>query len=290
MSGFSTTSLQIYQAPASGSETLRTAELGREEMSDREHAEWLACRETWRPFPPRRPTTNHTPYTLDWFKEIEQRRYARHGRWIPQLFEFNRHQGDQVLGLGDGLGTDWVRYCLGGAKVHFCSPSQDSRDLVQKQFELRGLNGKIHGGPLDALPLADDSMDIVSLSPTAADLPPLEKLVSEIYRVLKPGGKILAALPAKYNAHYWQKWCFPWNYWFEKRPTESGNRYAGRELKTLFNRFTQQRIHKRHLRRSDIPHLWRWIVLPVLELCMGRYLIVKAFKPLGQAPASSVAA
>src|SRR5262245_36310992 len=70
-----------------------------------DRAEWHACRETWRPYPPRRPTTEHEPYSLEWYRQIEQRRYARHGRWVPKVFEFNRHRGENVLALGDGVGT-----------------------------------------------------------------------------------------------------------------------------------------------------------------------------------------
>ena len=51
-------------------------------------------------------------------------------------------------------------------------------------------------------------------------------------------------------------------------------------MKRLFERFNERSIYQRHLRRSDIPHVWRWILLPILQRIMGRYLVVKAFKPL----------
>ena len=37
---------------------------------------------------------------------LEAKRYGRHGAWIPRKLEFDRHAGDVVLALGDGLGTD----------------------------------------------------------------------------------------------------------------------------------------------------------------------------------------
>ena len=50
----------------------------------------------------------------------------------------------------------------------------------------------------------------------------------------------------------------------------------------MFYRFVEHRTHKRHLRRSDLPHVWRWLPLPVLERMLGRMLVHKAFKPLAR--------
>ena len=67
--------------------------------------------------------------------------------------------------------------------------------------------------------------------------------------------------------------------------------FSRRGLKRLFGRFGEHRIHKRQLRRSDVPHLWRWLPLPLLERLMGRVLVLKAFKPLSAAlPALAAAA
>ena len=68
-------------------------------------------------------------------------------------------------------------------------------------------------------------------------------------------------------------------------------RFSGRALRLLFDRFVEHRTHKRHLRRADVPHLWRWLPLPVLERVLGRVLVLKAFKPLSAAlPAQALAA
>ena len=39
-----------------------------------------------------------------------------------------------------------------------------------------------------------------------------------------------------------------------------------------------------------VPHLWRWLPLPVLERLMGKILILKAFKPLSTAISPPLAA
>lgn len=282
MRGLSTETLQLYDRPMMGPTEQRVLDVHTSgfAVSEQDHAERLACQETWRPYPPRRPTVSHEPYSLAWFQEIEYRRYSRHGRWIPKLFEFNRHRGEQVLGLGMGLGTDWVQFALGGANIRICSPSLEQVALTQRHFELRGLPGEFRRSSFADLPYADDSMDVVCLSDMAGEVVAVESIVAEVFRVLKPGGKVLAAFPAYYNASYWQDFWFPWRRWFRKRTNDQNALFSGRDMKRLFERFNDRSICQRHLRRSDIPHVWRWILLPVLERIMGRYLVVKAFKPL----------
>src|ERR1700736_14887 len=80
------------------------------------------------------------PYTLQWFLNIENHRHSRHGRWIPRLMEFAKHSGETLLGLGNGLGTDWLQYARHGANVIVCSPSAEHLELTRCNFHLRGLN------------------------------------------------------------------------------------------------------------------------------------------------------
>ena len=65
---------------------------------------------------------------------------------------------------------------------------------------------------------------------------------------------------------------------------------GGRQLRRLFQRFVEQRVHKRQLRRAEVPHLWRWVPLPLLERVLGRVLVLKAFKPLSAAIPTQAAA
>ena len=103
--------------------------------------------------------------------------------------------------------------------------------------------------------------------------------LGEAYRVLRPGGKILCVLPAKYNAAKWQDLLMPWRTWFRKTP-KGPPRFTRRELYEGFSDFRDVKVYKRHLRRSELPYLWRWMMLPVAERLMGRFFIVKGFKPL----------
>lgn len=286
----SITPLQLYSAIDTGSTNSFVAELQSSALfTDQEEAEWLACGETWRPYPNRRPISEHEPYSSGWFDDIERRRYSRHGKWIPKHFEFNRHRGERVLGLGDSLGTDWVQFALGGARVHHCSPSWKMLSHVRSHFDIRGVNGTFVQGPLTALPYASDSMDVVCMTGMLTPIPATAATIDEIFRVLRPGGKLLAALPARYDSQFWKTFWLPWRRLFADAP-EDHTRFSGRQVKRMFDSFGDTRIVKRHLRRSDIPHTWRWMLLPLLERVMGRFLVVKTFKPVGTATVLQAAA
>jgi SAM-dependent methyltransferase len=225
------------------------------------------------------------PFSLQWFLNVENSRHGRHGQWLPRLLEFTKHSSESLLGLGDGLGTDWVQYARNGAAVTAVCPSTERLALVQRNFELRGLRGVfVHADPC-SIPVEAASIDVVCLQGLLAESANPAAVVQEVYRVLKPGGKVLALAPARYDIAYWQRRFLPWTGWF-LQPTQthrlSGGFSAG-ALRQLFARFVEPRVYKRHLRRGEVPHVWRWMPHPVLERLLGRLLLLKAFKPLSSA-------
>jgi SAM-dependent methyltransferase len=225
------------------------------------------------------------PFTLQWFLDIENVRFGRQGSWIPRLLEFSKHGGETLLGLGHSLGTDWVQYARNGADVVACSPSAEQLALVQRNFEMRGLTGVfVHANPT-ALPLEPASIDVVCVTGLLQATADPAAVVAEIYRVLKPGGKVLALAPARYDVDFWCRCCLPWQHWFGRRrkAERAGQTFGARALRRLFGRFVEPKVYKRHLRRGDVPHLWRWTPHPLLERLMGRLLVFKGFKPLSAA-------
>jgi ubiquinone/menaquinone biosynthesis C-methylase UbiE len=239
----------------------------------------------WEALTPCREPATKEPYTLQWFLEIENQRHGRQGRWIPKLMEFSKHAGETLLGLGSGLGTDWIQYARHGASVIVCSTTTEQLQLARRNFELRGLAGRfVHASPA-CLPLCDSSIDVACVSGLFHEIANPQPIIDEMYRVLKPGGKILAVAAARYDVDFWANMLFPWLRWLGLRryPRPNGPAYSARGLKRLFHRFVEHRIHKRHLRRSETPHVWRWLPMPLLERLFGRILVLKAFKPLSAA-------
>ena len=226
------------------------------------------------------------PYTLAWFEQIERQRYARQGYWLPKVLEFKRHAGEKLLGLGDGLGTDWLQYARQGEQVIVSSPGQDQLGTIRRNFDLRGQSGRFLHAPANALPLDASSIDVVCIHGRITDPPAID----EVYRVLRPGGKVIVVAPAQYDATFWYDAFFPWRRLYAERPATAPNGSAtGRGLRREFARFAEHRVYKRHLRRANLPPLWRFYPLPVMERLVGQMLILKAFKPLSAALTGSVA-
>lgn len=242
----------------------------------------LYSQETFQKYPGPREGTE--PYSLQWLLDVETRRYGRYGCWIPRLLEFTKHAGEKVLCLGGGLGTDWTQYARNGASVVVASPSEEHLRLVRHGFTARGLSAQLVHAPPESLPLEPSSIDVACLHLLDEQVD-MGQLADEVYRLLKPGGKILALVRSRYDVDFWCGW-LPWRVWLKHTsllPRSGRLRYSARDLRRTFQRFSEQRIHKRHLRRAEIPHVWRWLPLPLLERAFGRVLLLKAFKPLSAA-------
>lgn len=245
------------------------------------------------------------PFSLQWFLSVEWQRHCKQAPWIPQLLEFGRHTDETILCIGDSLGTDWTSYARNGASVIACSPFPSELGLIRRNFEVRGLSAKFMHAMPTKIPLPNSAVDVVCLSGMLQELADQRLVVEELYRVLKPGGKVLAVLPARYPVEFWRALLPPWRKssrrvplpnhspWLPAREPEQGLKargYRRRTLKKLFHLFQDHRIHKRHLRRSEIPLLWRWYPRRWMEKLVGRYFVLKAFKPVTLALPQAAAA
>ena len=241
----------------------------------------LAARELLRPHPARPGHRDLEPFSRGWFEELEHKRYSPHGAWLRRVLEFTRHAGESLLMLGPGVGTDALQYQRHGTAVTVCVTPADHPDAVRRNFELRGLTVRlVHAGPDLTLPFDRGAFDLAYLnllSDPPADLP---RVVGELYRVLKAGGKVFVLAPARYDALFYGTLLRPCRR--AERLTDAP-RYSARMLRQVFDRFDDRRFTKRHLRRSELPYVWRFLPLPALERVMGRMLVLRAFKPLSAA-------
>ncbi len=235
-----------------------------------------------------RPVGNHraaaglVAYSAAWYDELEHKRYQRHGAWLASALEFGRHPGEALLLLGAGLGSDAIRYNQTGTPVTIGVTALDHTNQIRENLSRHSLNTRMVDVSGPVLPFPDGTFDVVtwnglydttSLDPTR---------IKELFRVLKAGGKVIGLFPARYDAGFWQDLLLPlqWVYW--RRPVDPtvAPKTTGRQLRKAFAGFTQHRVAKRHLRRSELPHPWRVYPLFLLERLIGRVLVFKALKPL----------
>lgn len=215
----------------------------------------------------------------EWFDKAEKLRYSHYGKWVPKLLEFNKHTGEKILCIGTGLGTDWIQYAKNGAEV-WAVPSKDAPvELIRLNFQTKSLDCKLRKLSGQGIPFAASSFDVIFLNDFCKDEITSDYLALEIQRILKPGGKLLSLSPALYNLKYFIGKLFPINH----SNNETQTYYSASELKTLFKFCQESRVQKRHLQRNDLPPLFRWIPIPLIERMVGTQLIFKGFKPLCQA-------
>lgn len=246
----------------------------------------LAARELLRPLTVRPTHHELEPFSRAWFEELEIKRYAPHGVWLQRVLEFTRHGGESLLMLGAGVGTDALQYHRHGVEVTVCAATSDYPELVRRNFDVRGLTARVvRSAPDHTLPFERGAFDLAYLNLLSTPPTNLPETVAELYRILKPGGKVFVLAPARFDVKLWSAVLLPYRRWCRSRPADLSDapRYTKRSLRALFPRFTEARVAKRHLRRSEVPPLWRWLPTSIMERLIGRVLVLRAFKPISAA-------
>jgi glycosyltransferase involved in cell wall biosynthesis/ubiquinone/menaquinone biosynthesis C-methylase UbiE len=143
-------------------------------------------------------------HTKEWYLEAEAYRYGEYAPWMPETMEFARHRGKHVLEIGGGMGTDLAQWAQGGAYVTDLDLSSGHLSHAEENFRLRGLSGRFVHGDAETIPFDEASFDIVYSNGVIHHSPHTERIVSEIFRVLRPGGKAIIMVYAENSLHYWR--------------------------------------------------------------------------------------
>ena len=104
--------------------------------------------------------------------------------------------GEDVLDLGCGAGTDvfYAALSMHGGSVTGLDMTEAMVEKSQKSAEALGLdNVRFVQGHIESLPFEDASFDVVLSNGVPNLSPQKERLLSEIHRVLRPGGRVMIA-------------------------------------------------------------------------------------------------
>ncbi len=140
--------------------------------------------------------TRNIPYpvgSLDYFETITERR-DRLDPFIVQYAQFDKWKGKKVLEVGCGVGSDLLKFAQAGADVTGIDMSYRSVSLAQQRLKLYKQQGLVIEEDAESLSFMDNEFDFVYGWGSLHHTPDIDKAISEIYRVLKPNGKICAML------------------------------------------------------------------------------------------------
>jgi len=152
-----------------------------------------------------------------YFEEISRKRF--HGReWhIPIIAKFDSFRGKNVLEIGCGVGTDGIEFAKNGANYIGVDLTPKSVELTRERFEVFGVPGRFEvGNAEEGLPFPDASLDHVYSFGVIHHSPAPERIVREIYRVLRKGGTFTVMLYNRSSINYYIeilflrrlfKWC-----------------------------------------------------------------------------------
>jgi len=238
------------------------------------------------------------PHTLEWFLEAERYRYVEYAPWMAETMEFARHAGKELLEVGAGMGTDLAQFAKHGAIVTDVDLSSGHLALAKENFRLRGLEGRFVHQDAETLPFPDASFDVVYSNGVIHHTPNTQKVVDEIFRVLRPGGKAIIMVYAENSLYYWRNlvgWlglkqgqlysgsighvmsCSVEMTTTDSRPLVKV--YTKPRIRRMFDRFERVTIDQRQLTAGEMPRLLKWMNLDMAGRMMGWNLIVKAYKP-----------
>jgi ubiquinone/menaquinone biosynthesis C-methylase UbiE len=212
-----------------------------------------------------------------------------------QIHEFASFAGKQVLDVGCGNGYVLAQYARHGAMVHGVDLTPTAVRLCRQRFELAGLRGEFEEADAEHLPFAEDTFDCVCSMGVLHHVPEPARAVAEIYRVLKPGGRLIVMFYHRHSALHGL------NFRLRRLVTGKSRRqlvneydgagnpkgevYTKEELARLLSRFTDLEMQARFLEGFMLaPKVGRVIprvLLKPFERQWGFNLYAKARKPEG---------
>jgi SAM-dependent methyltransferase len=118
------------------------------------------------------------------------------------LHEYRDFTGKRVLDVGSGNGYVLARYAAEGAAVSGIDITEAGIDLCRQRFAYLGLEGDFRVADAQHIPFPDDTFDCVCSMGVLHHVPDTRKAVTEIFRVLKPGGRLIVMFYHRHSAKY----------------------------------------------------------------------------------------
>jgi ubiquinone/menaquinone biosynthesis C-methylase UbiE len=138
------------------------------------------------------------PGTLQWYDEIDRRfldsAYYAAGQNVQPFGRFLKPDfvsGKQVLEIGCGMGTHAEMLLRNGARLTAIDQTALAVESTRRRLELKQLDARVLLQDAEKLTFPDRSFDVVWTWGVIHHSSSTEQCVSEISRVLRPGGRLM---------------------------------------------------------------------------------------------------
>jgi SAM-dependent methyltransferase len=145
----------------------------------------------------------HALGSPEYFEFYDRLREANESvEFSARLHEYARFNGKRVLDVGCGNGYVLSRYAQAGAMTTGVDLTDAAVDLCRRRFEYLGLEGEFRQANAEALPFSDETFDCVTSMGVLHHTPDTAAAVAEVFRVLKPGGRLIVMFYHRNSALY----------------------------------------------------------------------------------------
>jgi ubiquinone/menaquinone biosynthesis C-methylase UbiE len=131
---------------------------------------------------------------------IGRRSYAP---WLADELDYRSSAGFDVLDVGCGQGIDLVEYASAGARATGIDLTPRHVELARSHLEAMDLTATVVQGDAERLPFERASFDRVSSNGVLHHTPDMPAALSEIHRVLRPGGEARIVVYNRRSLQYW---------------------------------------------------------------------------------------
>lgn len=137
------------------------------------------------------------PGTAAYFDEIDRRFFSaspffRGARPFARIVPLDTLRGKDVLEIGCGLGSHTELLASAGARVTSVDLTERAVETTRRRLALRALQADVRQADAERLPVADESFDLVWSWGVIHHSSHPERIMAEVHRVLRPGGRFMA--------------------------------------------------------------------------------------------------
>jgi 2-polyprenyl-3-methyl-5-hydroxy-6-metoxy-1,4-benzoquinol methylase len=142
--------------------------------------------------------TNERYGSREYFREI-RKHHDKAYDLSNQIINLPSLNGKSVLDIGCGIGLDALLYAQYGAHVTAIDISPTCIEMAKRYFSYHDLQAIFEIQNAEVLSFAEDTFDVVVARQVLMYTPRPERVVKEILRVLRPGGKAVSILHNRYS-------------------------------------------------------------------------------------------